>query len=110
MSTNAYVRFATSSSSIEYANAGHASWKADHEERDHRCDAHGERVDADLALSLEHGDEEAVDEVDRPQRERRRDERQSELVHRAQQLAVELETELVAPVAEQHEVDGERAR
>ena len=28
MSTNAYVRFATDSSSIEYANAGHASWNA----------------------------------------------------------------------------------
>ena len=26
VSTNAYVRFATCSSSIEYANAGHASW------------------------------------------------------------------------------------
>src|SRR3954469_22862916 len=28
VSTNAYVRFATPSSSIEYANAGQASWKA----------------------------------------------------------------------------------
>ena len=36
-------------------------------------------------------------------------ERQAEAVHRAQQLPVELQAELVAAVGEQDDVDGERA-
>ena len=68
-----------------------------------------QRVDADLGLALVAVDEEAVDQVDRPERERRGDEREPEAVHRAEQLAVELEAELLAAVGEQREVDGERA-
>ena len=80
-----------------------------HQEDDHRGDPDGERVDADLGLALEAVDEEAVDQVDRPERERGRDERQPEAVHRPQQTAVELEAELVAAVGEQDDVDRERA-
>ena len=40
MSTNEYVRFASRSSPIEYANAGHASWNAAIRNDDHRRDPH----------------------------------------------------------------------
>ena len=49
-----------------------------------------------------------LEEVDRPQGEGRGNERQAEPVHRAHETAVELEPELVAPVGEQDDVDGER--
>jgi hypothetical protein len=54
-------------------------------------------------------EEEAVAEVDGDQSERGRDEREPEALHLPQQGAVELETELLAAVPQQREVDGERA-
>ena len=55
-------------------------------------------------------EEEAVAEVDRDQRERGGHQREAEALHLPEQRTVELEPELLAAVAEQRQVDGERAR
>src|SRR6266480_2171646 len=73
-----------------------------------RGDPDSDGVVADGRLSLELGDEEPIAERKRPERELRRDERQAKPVHRSEQPPVELQAELVAAVAEQHEVDAER--
>ena len=52
---------------------------------------------------------EPVAEVRHPHRERGRHERDPELVHRPEELAVELEAELLAAVAEQRDVHDERS-
>ena len=54
-------------------------------------------------------EEEAVGEVDHPEREARGHERQPEALHLAEEAAVELEPELEAAVGEQDEVDDQRA-
>ena len=53
-------------------------------------------------------EEEAVGEVDHPEREPGWHKRQPEALHLAEEVAVELEPELEAPVAEQDEEHGER--
>ena len=55
-------------------------------------------------------EEEAVREVRHPQEERGGDERDAEAVHLAQQAAVELEAELLAAVADEHDVDDRAFR
>ena len=55
----------------------------DHHEGDDRRDLDRDGVDADLGRALVPDDELAVDEVDHPERERRRDERHPELLHAA---------------------------
>src|SRR5207248_2758845 len=72
-------------------------------------DPDADRIVADLGLALELGDEEAVAESQRPERELRRDEWQPEPVHLAEEAPVELQPELVAAIPEQNEVDGEGA-
>ena len=106
MSTNAYVRFAVAVVLDRVRERRPGGAERDHHERDHRGDPDGGRVDARLAEALVPDDEHAVDEVDRPQRERGRHERQAELLHLAEQLAVELEPELLGAVGDQHEVDA----
>jgi hypothetical protein len=64
---------------------------------------------ADLGLVLELGDEEPVGEIDRPDRELRGHERHAELVHRPEEAAVKFQSQLVAAVADEREVDDERA-
>jgi len=54
-------------------------------------------------------DEEPVREVDHPERDPGRHERQPEALHLPEERPAELEPELEPPVAEEHEVDGERA-
>ena len=74
-----------------------------------RGDADADGVEADLGRVRELDEEEAVAEVRRPEEERRRHEREAEAVHLAEEAAVELEAELLAPVAEEREVDDQRA-
>ena len=50
-------------------------------------------------------EKEAVREVRHPQEERRGDERDAEAIHLAQKSTVELEAELLAAVADEHDVD-----
>ena len=61
-------------------------------------------------MSASRDEEEPVREVRHPEEERRRHERDPEAVHLAKQAAIELEPELLAPVADQHHVDDQRAR
>ena len=61
-------------------------------------------------MSVELDEEEAVAEVRHPEEQRRGNERQPEVVHPPQQGPTELEPELLAPVAEEREVDDQRAR
>ena len=63
---------------------------------------------ADLRLPLVLGDEDAVGEVERPDGELSRHERHPEAVHRAEELSVELEPQLVTAIAKEHEIDRER--
>ena len=55
-------------------------------------------------------EEEAVGEVRHPEEERGRDERDPEAVHLSQEAPIELEPELLAPVDDEDDVDGERPR
>ena len=55
-------------------------------------------------------EEEAVGEVDHPEREPRGNQRQPEALHLPEEAAVELEPQLEAAVGEQDEVDDQRAR
>ena len=64
---------------------------------------------ADLCLPLVFGDEDAVGEVERPDRELSGDERHPEAVHGAEERTVELQPELVAAIAEEHDIHGERS-
>ena len=80
------------------------------EEHDHARDPHADRVQARLRRARDRGQEEPIDEVDRPEREPRRDERHPEPVHLAEQRPVELQTELVTTVGEEDRVDDERPR
>src|SRR5439155_7616090 len=73
-----------------------------------RGDPDADRVVADLRLPLERRDEEAVDEVDSPDRELSGDERHPEPVHGAEEPSVELEPQLVTAIAKEHEIDRER--
>ena len=79
------------------------------QEHHRRGDPHPELVAPDLGGADELVQEEAIAEVERDQGERRRHERDPEAVHLAQQRPRELEAELGAPVAEEREVDDERA-
>ena len=89
---------------------GPGSPERDHHERDQARDLHRGRIHTHLGVALVPADELAVDEVDRPQRECRRNERHPEVLHLPQELRVELRSELLVPVPEQHRVDDERTR
>ena len=103
------MRFASPSSFERVGECRPRQLERGHQEDDHGRDPDRERVDPDLRLALVAAEEDAVDQVDRPERERRRDERQPEPVHLPQQPAVELEAELVATIGEQDDVDRQRA-
>ena len=81
----------------------------DEQQHHRRRDAHADRVAADVVLARQPREEEAVAEVERPERDARRDERKAEPVHSSQQLAVELESELLAAVAEEREIHEQRS-
>ena len=83
--------------------------QCDQEQEQRRRDTHADGVEADLGGALHTQEQEPVGEVDRPEREPGRHEREAEALHLAEERPVELEPELEAPVREQREVDGERA-
>ena len=82
--------------------------EGDHDEGDDGGDLDRCGVHAGLWQALVPDDELAIDPVDRPQRERRWDERHAEHLHLAQQRAVELEAELLGPVDDECDVGDER--
>ena len=69
-----------------------------HHERDRRPDAHAEREHADGCLRREREQEQAVRQVEPPQREARGNERKAEAEHRAQHRPVEVAVQDVTAV------------
>ena len=71
------------------------------QEHHRRGDANPDRVQADLGHVGELGEEEAVAEVRDPQEHGGWHERDSKLVHLAEQLTVEVQTELLTAVSQE---------
>ena len=109
VSTNEYVRFA-SPSSLERVGECRPRRPERGQQQHHRRRRRGRRARTGRPRSrlVQVREEEAVGEVDADQRQRGGHERPAEVLHLAQQRPRELQPELLAPVAEQHEVDDER--
>ena len=81
-----------------------------HHQRDRRADAHAEREHADGRLRREREQEQAVRQVEPPEREARGHERQAEAEHRAEHRPVEVAVQHLAAVDGDHRERDRGAR